>query len=194
MSSNAAEEGEVNLSGALEAILIVSDAAVDPKAIATALGSDPAAVTAALEGLARQYAADGRGFRLRHQVDGWRMCSAAEHEGTVRRAILESAPVRLTQAALETLAIIAYLQPISRGRISTIRGVAADAVVRTLVVRGLVDEAGRDEMSGAVLYRTTPLFLDRLGVDDITHLPSLADYLPDDEALAALMTNSEQQI
>ncbi len=131
---------------------------------------------------------DDAGQRLRAPRNRRRL--AAVHAGGVRpyveRFVLEGQQARLTQAALETLAVVAYRQPVSRTRVSAVRGVNVDGVIRTLVSRGLVEEAGADHESGAILYRTSPYFLERLGLGDLTELPNLADFLPESTTIDAL--------
>lgn len=167
----------------IEAILLVVDEPVTPEAIAGALQIPTTTVSDALQRLAAEYVSQGRGFELRQVAGGWRLYTRADCAAFVERFILDGQQTRLTQAALETLAVVAYRQPVSRGRISNIRGVNVDGVMRTLVARGLVAEAGADPSSGAILYRTTDYFLERLGLNDVTELPSLAPLLPDIEML-----------
>ncbi|MCU1676795.1 MAG: scpB [Frankiales bacterium] len=174
---------DVPLRTGVEAILLVVDEPVTPDAIAAALELPAPEVLAVLESLAAEYAGQGRGFELRQVAGGWRLYTRTDCAPFVERFILEGQQTRLTQAALETLAVVAYRQPVSRGRISNIRGVNVDGVMRTLVARGLVAEAGADPSSGAVLYRTTDYFLERLGINDVTELPELAPLLPDIEML-----------
>jgi segregation and condensation protein B len=167
------------LEPALEAVLMVADQPLDEATLAGAVGHPASAVREALQGLAASYDEQGRGFELRHVGGGWRFYSREAYASVVERFVLEGQQSRLTQASLETLAIVAYRQPISRGRISAIRGVNVDGVIRTLVTRGLVEEAGTDEETGAVLYRTTSYFCERLGLSGIDELPEIAPYLPE---------------
>jgi segregation and condensation protein B len=145
---------------------------------------------AALTALAAEYTEQGRGFELRNVAGGWRFYTREEYAAVVEGFVLEGQQARLTQAALETLAVVAYKQPVSRARVSAIRGVNVDGVMRTLLTRGLVEEAGQDESSGAHLYRTTNYFLERIGVGSLDELPELAPYLPDmddmEDELAAM--------
>jgi segregation and condensation protein B len=164
---------------ALEAILMVSDEPLGAVRLASVVGHPVEEVEAALEALAVEYAEQGRGFDLRSVAGGWRFYSRPELAGVVESFVLEGQQARLTQAALETLSVVAYKQPISRARVSAIRGVNVDGVMRTLLTRGLVEEAGQDEQSGANLYRTTSYFLERIGVTSLDELPELAPYLPD---------------
>ena len=142
-------------------------------------------VRTALMELAAEYTADERGFDLREVAGGWRLYTRAECAAVVERFVRGGQHARLTQAALETLAVVAYRQPVSRGRVSAVRGVNVDAVMRTLVARGLVEEAGTEHETGAILYRTTGYFLERLGLNTIEELPELAPYLPPLEAIEA---------
>ena len=132
-----------------------------------------------LQLLAEEYAEQGRGFELRNVAGGWRYYTREEYAAVVEAFVLEGQQARLTQAALETLAVVAYKQPVSRARVSAIRGVNVDGVMRTLLTRGLVEEAGEDQSTGAHLYRTSSYFLERIGVESIDELPELAPYLPD---------------
>jgi segregation and condensation protein B len=181
----AAPSGD-ELRGALEAVLLVVDEPVSTVALATAVGVPEPTVLAALHGLRDEYAADRRGFDVRDIGGGWRLYTRGEFAPFVERFMLEGQHARLTQAALETLAVVAYRQPVSRSRVSAVRGVNVDGVMRTLVTRGLVEEAGADEGTGAVLYRTTPYFLERLGLRDIAELPNLADFLPESTSIDEL--------
>ena len=174
---------DVPLHVGVEAIMLVVDEPVSPEVIAMALQIPATLVLAALERLSGEYVSQGRGFELRQVAGGWRLYTRPDCAAFVERFVLDGQQTRLTQAALETLAVVAYRQPVSRGRISNIRGVNVDGVMRTLVSRGLVAEAGSDPTSGAVLYRTTDYFLERLGINDVTQLPSLAPLLPDIELL-----------
>jgi segregation and condensation protein B len=169
--------------GALEAVLMVLDEPVTETTLGSALGITVAAVTDLLGGLQTDYDQAGRGFQLRQVAGGWRIYSRAEYAGVVERFMLDGQTAKLTQAALETLAIVAYRQPVSRARVGAVRGVNVDAVMRTLLTRGLVEEAGHDHETGAVLYRTTTYFLHRIGLTSVEDLPALAPYLPEMDAL-----------
>jgi segregation and condensation protein B len=168
-----------DLSPALEALLMVADQPLDEYALATAVGYPVAEVVAGLTALATEYAESGRGFELRNVAGGWRYYTREEFAPVVERFVLEGQQARLTQAALETLAVVAYKQPVSRSRVSAIRGVNVDGVMRTLLTRGLVEEAGTDGETGAHLYRTTSYFLERIGITSLDQLPELAPYVPD---------------
>ncbi|GAA4363762.1 SMC-Scp complex subunit ScpB [Nocardioides caricicola] len=163
----------------LEALLMVADQPLDEMALATATGYPTEEVSLALAGLAAEYTEQGRGFELRNVGGGWRYYTREEYAAVVEGFVLEGQQARLTQAALETLAVVAYKQPISRARVSAIRGVNVDGVMRTLLSRGLLEEAGHDESTGAHLYRTTAYFMERIGVSSLDELPELAPYLPD---------------
>jgi len=164
---------------ALEAVLMVADQPLSASTLATAVDHPTAEVEAALAALAAEYTEQGRGFDLRNVAGGWRFYSRDEYAAVVEGFVLEGQQARLTQAALETLAVVAYRQPVSRARVSAIRGVNVDGVMRTLLARGLVEEAGQDPDTGAHLYRTTSYFLERIGVTGLEELPELAPYLPE---------------
>ncbi len=181
---------------ALEAVLMVIDQPATSEELAAGLNVTVAVVEDLLEDLRREYSgytvkapdvdAVGfavastapRGFELRNVAGGWRIYSRAEFADVVGRFVLEGQTTRLTQAALETLAVIAYRQPVSRARVSAIRGVNVDSVVRTLTQRGLIEDSGNDPESGAVLYRTTSYFLERMGIGSVAELPQLSPHLP----------------
>ncbi|MFB9070871.1 SMC-Scp complex subunit ScpB [Citricoccus parietis] len=176
--------------GQLEAVLMVVDEPVTVAQLAEATGADARQVADVLAALASDY--DGlsgsprRGFELRELAGGWRIYSRPAHAEVVERFIVEGQTARLTQAALETLAVVAYLQPVTRSRVAGIRGVNSDSVMRTLVSRGLVAEAGSDPHSGAVLYETTGYLLEMLGVGSLQELPKLSDHLPGLSELAGM--------
>jgi segregation and condensation protein B len=167
------------LRGALEALLFVTDTPLDVETLAAALGAGEAQVRDELTALAADYDARRAGMVLRPVGEGWRLYTREEHAPVVERLLTEGQRTRLTQAALETLAVIAYRQPVTRARVSAIRGVGVDGVMRTLVTRGLVHEVGSDPDTGGRLYGTTPLFLERLGLGNLDELPPLAPLLPD---------------
>jgi segregation and condensation protein B len=158
------------LRGALEAILLVVDEPVAEVQLAQVLEQPTERVVGML---------DRRGFELRRAAGGWRLYTRPEYATYVERFVLDGQSVRLTQAALETLAVVAYKQPVTRSRVSAIRGVNCDGVIRTLVTRGLIEECGTEPESGAYLYRTTTLFLEKLGLNTVDELPPLAPFLPD---------------
>ena len=169
----------LDLRPALEAVLMVADQPLDHLTLAQAVGHPPVDVQEALEALAAEYDAQERGFELRAIAGGWRYYTRENVAAAVERFVLDGQQARLTQAALETLAVVAYRQPISRSRISAIRGVNVDGVVRTLVTRGLIEEAGQDGESGALLYRTTSYFLERMGLGSLDEMPEIAPMLPE---------------
>ncbi|WP_254553133.1 SMC-Scp complex subunit ScpB [Kitasatospora sp. MMS16-BH015] len=158
--------------------MVVDEPAAEGR-LAGVVGRPVAVVGAALRELAAEYTAQGRGFELRLVAGGWRFYSRAECAGAVERYVLDGQQARLTQAALETLAVVAYRQPVSRSRVSAVRGVNCDGVMRTLVQRGLVEETGSEPETGAILYRTTNYFLERMGLRGLEELPELAPFLPE---------------
>jgi segregation and condensation protein B len=169
--------------GAVEAVLMVVDEPVTALALASVLEQPAADVEAALVALEEGYAGQQRGFTLRQVGGGWRMYSRHEYAPVVERFVLDGQQARLTQASLETLAVIAYRQPVSRSRVAAVRGVNVDGVIRTLLTRGLIEEMGHDEESTAILYGTTSYFLERLGLQSLDDLPALAPYLPEIDVL-----------
>jgi segregation and condensation protein B len=174
------EMSDVELRGAVEAILLIVDEPTTEMTMAQVLEQPVDRVRGVLEDISRQYTSLGLGFDLRRVAGGWRLYTRPEYAAYVEKFVLDGQQVRLTQAALETLAVVAYKQPVTRSRISAIRGVNCDGVVRTLVTRGLIEETGSEPESGAFLYRTTTLFLEKLGLDSVDQLPPLAPFLPDD--------------
>jgi segregation and condensation protein B len=168
---------------AIEAVLMVVDEPVTEMSLASALEQPVDDVRAHLESLEQEYAAQQRGFTLRSVAGGWRVYSRSDYAPVVEKFLLDGQQAKLTQASLETLAVIAYRQPISRSRVSAVRGVNVDGVVRTLLNRGLIQELGAEGDSGAVLYGTTDYFLQRLGLGSIDELPALAPYLPEVDVL-----------
>lgn len=168
-----------NIRAAIEAILLVADEPVTEVVLAQVLEYPRDEIASAVRELAQTYTGEGRGFDLREVAGGWRLYTREEYAPVVERFVRDGQEVRLTQAALETLAVVAYRQPVSRARVSAVRGVNCDGVMRTLVLRGLVEEAGTDPETGAILYRTTGYFLERLGVASLDDLPDLAPFLPE---------------
>jgi len=169
---------------ALEAILMVADEPLPSLTLAQVVGRPTRDVADALHALAAEYTEQGRGFDLREVAGGWRYYTREDSARFVELFVLDGQQARLTQAALETLAVVAYKQPVSRARVSAIRGVNVDGVMRTLVTRGLVEEAGSDTESQAILYRTTSYFLERMGMQSLDDLPELAPYLPEMDDIA----------
>ncbi|HKR49376.1 MAG TPA: SMC-Scp complex subunit ScpB [Pseudonocardiaceae bacterium] len=164
---------------ALEALLLVVDSPVGADVLAGALDQPLSRVVDALHRLRDGYADAGRGIDLRQVAQGWRLYTRDVHAPFVERLLLDGQRARLTRAALETLAVVAYRQPITRSRVAAIRGVNVDGVVRTLLARGLVTEVGTDPETHGTLYRTTELFLERLGLSSLDDLPPIAPLLPD---------------
>jgi segregation and condensation protein B len=174
-----------DISGALEALLLLAEEPRRSDELAAAVGAPEPVVQQALADLVTFYDETGRGFELRQVGGGWRYYTREEHAELISASVLEGQQARLSQAALETLAVIAYTQPISRGRVAAVRGVNVDGVIRTLLGRGLVEEAGHDPESGAVVFATTSYFLERMGLRSLDDLPALAPHLPEAEVLEA---------
>jgi segregation and condensation protein B len=174
------QEEMPGLRAGIEAILLVVDEPVPEVTLAQILERPRGEVVATLRELAAEYTEQGRGFELREIAGGWRYYTRDTCAPVVERFVTEGQQTRLTQAALETLAVVAYRQPVSRARVSAVRGVNSDGVIRTLTLRGLIEAAGQDPETQAHLYRTTNYFLERLGLRDLDELPDLAPYLPDD--------------
>lgn len=174
------------LRGALEAVLMVVDQPIPALLLAAALEQPVEDVEATLRAMEAAYAADARGFTLRLVGGGWRIYSRSDYAPVVEKFLLDGQQAKLSQASLETLAVIAYRQPVPRSRVSAVRGVNVDGVVRTLLTRGLIEEVGQDEHSTATLYGTTEFFLERLGLNTLDDLPALAPYLPEVDALDEL--------
>ena len=174
---------EDSIEGAIEAILMVTDAPISLVALATALEIPVNQVRDAVHKLREDY--DGkdevsaRGFELREVAGGWRIYVRENYDWAVKMFIANENPTKLSQAALETLSVIAYKQPIARGQIASIRGVNVDSVVRTLTSRGLVTELYTDSETGAIHYGTTSLLLEQLGINSLDQLPPISPYLPD---------------
>jgi segregation and condensation protein B len=168
---------------ALEALLLVVDEPADEESLATACGQSQERVAGALRRLADRYTAAERGIELRRIGEGWRFYTRDRYAPYVERLLREGQRAKLTRAALETLAVVAYRQPVTRARVAAIRGVNSDGVMRTLLTRGLVEESGADPSTQGILYRTTELFLERLGLTSLAELPSLAPLLPDVDAI-----------
>ncbi len=188
----ATETGENRLSlveraeateGALEALLLMAEEPVPTATLAEAVQQGLEVVELALANLKDFYDRSERGFELRQVGGGWRYWTRAEHAELISAWVVSGQSNKLSQAALETLSVIAYLQPISRARVSAVRGVNVDGVVRTLLARGLIVEAGADEQTGAMVFSTTDYFLERMGLASLAELPPLAPHLPDASAL-----------
>lgn len=180
----------------IEAVLMISDSAVSANELATALGLDEDTITDAIAELKADY--DGgnggrqRGFEIRLVAGGFRIFSRGDYHEIVKDFLTSGQSAKLSQAALETLAVIAYRQPISRPRIAAIRGVSVDGVIRTLLLRGLIVEAGKEATTSALLYTTTHQFLDALGMNSIDDLPEIAPYLPEDADVAELGADNSE--
>ncbi|MBO0848431.1 MAG: SMC-Scp complex subunit ScpB [Pseudonocardia sp.] len=171
------------LDGALEALLLVVDEPADEAALAAALEQPTERVLAALHRLRGRYRDDDRGIDLRQVGGGWRFYTRDRYAPYVERMLRDGQRAKLTRAALETLAVVAYRQPVTRARVSAVRGVNCDGVMRTLLTRGLVEETGVDQQTQGILYRTTELFLERLGLSSLAELPPLAPLLPEVDAI-----------
>jgi segregation and condensation protein B len=170
--------GAPSIRAALEALLIVAEEPMSSSTLATLTRTPEEVVVTTLHDLAQEYAVQERGFDLRELGGGWRFWTRDNCAQVVERFVLDGQHGRLSQAGLETLAVVAYRQPVTRSRISAIRGVNVDGVVRTLVTRGLIEETGHDHETGAHLYRTTTYFLERLGLKSLDELPPIAAHLP----------------
>lgn len=164
---------------AIEALLTVADEPLSLLSIATALSSPLGEVESVLRSIQADYDTAGRGFELREVGGGWRLYVRADYDDLVRDFVLTQSPSRLSQAALETLAVIAYKQPVSRSAVAAVRAVNVDSVVRTLVSRGLITEVDNDPETGAILYGTTDVLLTQLGINSIDELPKVAPLLDD---------------
>lgn len=178
-------DNSANVAGALEALLLLAAEPVTEFELAQAVGVPESVVSENLAELVAFYEETGRGFELRQVAGGWRYYTREEHADLITRYVTEGQQSKLSQAALETLAVVAYTQPISRGRVSAVRGVNVEGVMRTLLARGLIEEAGHDPESGALLFATTSYFLERMGLQSLDDLPPLAPQLPEVEELEA---------
>lgn len=175
----------IDLGRAIEAILMVVDEPVTELTLAQVLEVPVDRIVETLSELSGSY--EDRGFTLKAVAGGWRFYSAPEYAAAVEKFVLDGQQNRLTQAALETLAVIAYRQPVSRARVSAIRGVNVEAVMKTLITRGLVEERGVEHETGAILYGTTTYFLERLGIKSLDDLAPLAPHLPDLDGLDEIL-------
>jgi segregation and condensation protein B len=173
------ELDDAELISVLEALLLVVDAPVQVATLATVTQQTTDRVAAALQRMAGDLDDRGSGIDLREAGGGWRMYTRARFAPYVERLLLDGSRAKLTRAALETLAVVAYRQPVTRARVSAVRGVNVDAVMRTLLARGLITEAGTDPDTGSVTFATTELFLERLGLSSLADLPDIAPLLPD---------------
>ncbi len=184
----------MSLSRAIEAMLLMATEPTSSTDLAAALDVPEPEVTSELEELRAFYLATNRGFELRRIAGGWRLATAEDLADVIEAWVVSDQRARLSQAALETLAVVAYLQPVTRGRIAGVRGVNVDGVVRTLLVRGLISEAGENPLTGAMTFVTTALFLQKLGLDSLSELPDLAPLLPDAVALEAELNQIAQPL
>lgn len=175
----------MSLSRALEAILLMATEPMSAETLAAAVDAPVAQVTQHLEAIAGFYDEHDRGIRLARVAGGYRFATVEDVADVIEEWLVSDQRAKLSQAALETLAVVAYLQPVTRGRIAGVRGVNVDGVVKTLLLRGLISEAGEDSSTGAVTFATTPLFLEKLGLNSLDELPDLAPWLPDAVALEA---------
>lgn len=176
-----------SLRGAVEALLFVSDEPVTASRMATILESTPLRIEAVLKQLAEEYAAAERGFQLREIAGGWRLYTHPAYHDQIEAYVLSWDTRRLSQAALEALAVVAYHQPVTRAGVNAVRGVNSEAVISSLVEKGLVREAGRDRDQGnAILYVTTRTFLEKFGLKDLSELPPLAEFAPDSRTEEAI--------
>jgi segregation and condensation protein B len=195
MTGPETHESHLRLEPAIEAIVLVAHEPVTAELMAQLLEQPVSLIEDLCEQLAQRYTEAGHGFELVKVAGGFRFQTRAEHSAYVERFLLNEQRARLSGAALETLAIVAYKQPISRAQIASIRGVDPDGVLRTLVARGYVDEVGRDHGPGqAVLFGTTAMFLDKLGLDSIDDLPAIAEFIPGADVVEALDAGLSAQL
>jgi segregation and condensation protein B len=183
---DAPDLGDNELGQILEALLLVVDTPVPAEALATATEQPVYRITAKLRLMADELTQRNSGIDLREAGGGWRMYTRSQFAPYVERLLLDGSRSKLTRAALETLAVVAYRQPVTRARVSAVRGVNVDAVMRTLLARGLLTEAGTDSDTGAVTFATTELFLERLGLSSLSDLPDIAPLLPDVDSIEDL--------
>lgn len=177
----------------LEALLLVIDTPVTADALAAATEQPVYRVAAKLQLMADELTGRDSGIDLRHTSEGWRMYTRARFAPYVEKLLLDGARTKLTRAALETLAVVAYRQPVPRARVSAVRGVNVDAVMRTLLARGLITEVGTDADTGAVTFATTELFLERLGLTSLSELPDIAPLLPDVDTIDDLSESLDSE-
>lgn len=167
----------------LESILLVLDTPAEPEALARALGAGRGDVDRLLHEMKTEFDGRGSGFDLRETAEGWRLYTRPENAEAVEAFLLDGAHTKLSRAAMETLAVVAYRQPVTRSQVAGVRGVNVDGVMRTLALRGLIAEVDPDEASGAHRYVTTELFLELLGIDSLDRLPDLAPLLPEIDSI-----------
>ncbi len=171
------------LSRILEALLLVVDTPVNSETLGSVTGQPVLRITGILSKMAEDLTARDSGIDLREAGDGWRMYTRARYAPYVERLVMDGTRSKLTRAALETLAVVAYRQPVTRARVGAVRGVNVDAVMRTLAARGLIIESGNDPDTGATTFSTTELFLERLGLSSLADLPDIAPLLPDGDVI-----------
>jgi segregation and condensation protein B len=191
--ATAPELEDAELGSVLEALLLVVDTPVTVESLAAVTEQPSYRVAAKLRGMADELTARDSGIDLREAGGGWRMYTRARFAPYVERLLLDGSRAKLTRAALETLAVVAYRQPVSRARVSAVRGVNVDAVMRTLVARGLITEAGNDPDTAAVTFATTELFLERLGLSSLEDLPDIAPLLPDVDVIDDMSESLESE-
>jgi segregation and condensation protein B len=188
-----AELDPEELGSVLEALLLVVDTPVTVEALASAVEQPVYRVAAKLQNMSEELTERDSGIDLRKTSEGWRMYTRAQFAPYVEKLLLDGARTKLTRAALETLAVVAYRQPVTRARVSAVRGVNVDAVMRTLLARGLITEAGTDDDTGAVTFATTELFLERLGLTSLAELPDIAPLLPDVDSIEDLSESLDSE-
>jgi segregation and condensation protein B len=174
---------DADLEAALEALLLVVDSPADEELLASTLDAPVSRVAETLRRMSSRYTESGRGIDLRMVGGGWRFYTRDKFAPFVEKLLLDGQRARLTRAALETLAVIAYRQPVTRQRVAAVRGVNVDGVIRTLLARGLIEETGTDIDTGGFLFRTTDLFLERIGLSSLEDLPPIAPLLPEVDAI-----------
>ncbi|MEZ0343002.1 SMC-Scp complex subunit ScpB [Mycobacterium sp. pV006] len=184
---------DAELDSVLEALLLVVDTPASVEVLAGATGQPAERVAERVHAMANALTDRDSGIELREAGGGWRMYTRSRYAPYVEKLLLDGARSKLTRAALETLAVVAYRQPVTRARVSAVRGVNVDAVMRTLVARGLITEAGTDPDSGAVTFATTELFLERLGLSSLTDLPDIAPLLPDVDVIDDLSETLDEE-
>jgi segregation and condensation protein B len=175
--------GDADLEAVLESLLLVVDSPVEEELLATVVGMPATRVTETLRRMADTLTEGQRGIDLRKVGGGWRFYTRDKFAPYVEKLLLDGQRARLTRAALETLAVIAYRQPVTRQRVAAVRGVNVDGVIRTLLARGLIEETGTDSDTGGFLFRTTELFLERIGLSSLDDLPPIAPLLPEVDSI-----------
>jgi segregation and condensation protein B len=177
----------LEMRGVVEALLFVGDDPLSTSRIAALINRTSGEVTGVLKELRDEYVADDRGFQLREVAGGWKLYTHPAHYAVVEELVLSWDTRRLSQAALEALAVIAYQQPVTRQGVNAVRGVNSEGVISSLVEKGLVKEVGRDVNQGnAILYATTRAFLEKFGLKDLTELPPLEEFAPDERTATAI--------